>query len=287
MIVNAAFAVPALVAVAAAVLVSKTARPTTPAAVTWTITILAVAAASSIVWLLSAIALGFAAHHLGFTPLASWCRSLTGHHEPVSGVVGVLAWVGLAYMAVAVWRSERSRRRAVRQIGDELADDRRPLAFAVSAGRSERIVVSAGMVEALEPGDLRVVLAHERAHLRLRHHRFLHAVEIASCLVPLLGPAKKAVRFATERWADEEAAAEVGDRRQVAVAIARAALAVHDFRPALAFTGGSTTERIKALVDPPQPRRAVSPMMVVATLVGLVPATIQFHHMALILEHLC
>lgn len=285
--VNGAFAIPALAAVAVALVMSKAVRPTMPAVVTWMITVLAVAAASATVWLLSAIAIGFAAHQLGLTPLAVWCRSLSGHHEPVPWFVGVLAWLGLAYMAVAVWQCERRRRRDLRGIGDDLADDRRPLAFAVSAGGSERIVVSAGMVEALEPIDLRVVLAHERAHLRHRHHRFLHAVEVASCIVPLLAPARAAVRFATERWADEEAAAEVGDRRQVAVAIARAALAVHDFRPALAFTGGSTTARVQALVDPPRPRRSLGHIMVAATVVGLVPATVQFHHMALVLEHLC
>ncbi len=61
----------------------------------------------------------------------------------------------------------------------------------------------------------RALLAHEQAHLDLGHHRYLRASEMTASF-PLLGPLARAVRFSTERWADEEAASVVGDRRVVA-----------------------------------------------------------------------
>ena len=48
---------------------------------------------------------------------------------------------------------------------------------------------------------------------------------------PLLRPAARAVEYTVERWADERAATAVGDRRLVAHAIGRAALAAKANRP--------------------------------------------------------
>ena len=56
------------------------------------------------------------------------------------------------------------------------------------------------------------MFAHEQAHLRRRHHLYLLLTNIAAVANPLLWRLPDAVTEATERWADEDAAVEVGDR---------------------------------------------------------------------------
>lgn len=92
-------------------------------------------------------------------------------------------------------------------------------------GRPGRIVVSTAMLEALDEPGRRALLAHERAHVRGRHYIFAAAARLAAAANPLVRPLAGAVEYAVERWADEHAADELGDRRQVATAIATAAIA--------------------------------------------------------------
>lgn len=109
--------------------------------------------------------------------------------------------------------------------GDAAAD-----AYTVP-GRPGRIVVSTGMLDVLDEGGRIALLAHERAHLASRHHWFTAAARLAAAANPLVKPLATAVEYVVERWADEAAAAAVGDRRMVAQAIARAALAAKATRP--------------------------------------------------------
>ncbi|MEV7043456.1 M56 family metallopeptidase [Amycolatopsis sp. NPDC051061] len=126
-----------------------------------------------------------------------------------------------------------------------------PVAFSAS-GRGGRIAISDGMLDALDPAERDALLAHERAHLRLRHHRFLVAITLAATLNPLLRPLCSAARFALERWADEAAAQDIGDRTVVAKAVAKAALAGRaEPRFALAATGGPVPRRVSALLAAP------------------------------------
>src|SRR5205085_4994912 len=84
---------------------------------------------------------------------------------------------------------------------------------------------------------------------------------------PLLRPTARGVRLAVERDADEAAAAEVGDRRLVARALARAGLAKAGTSSprrrggavALAATDGFVAQRAMALLSPaPKPRRMLA-----------------------------
>jgi len=109
--------------------------------------------------------------------------------------------------------------------GDAAAD-----AYTVP-GRPGRIVVSTGMLDVLDESGRTALLAHERAHLASRHHWFMAVARLAAAANPLVRPLAAAVEYAVERWADEVAAAAVGDRRLVAQAIARAALAAKATRP--------------------------------------------------------
>jgi hypothetical protein len=88
-----------------------------------------------------------------------------------------------------------------------------------------RIVITRGMLSALAGKERGVLLSHERAHARYAHYLFTSAARLAAAANPLLGPVAGEVCFAVERWADEHAAAEAGDRKLTARAIARAALA--------------------------------------------------------------
>ncbi|WP_395364537.1 M56 family metallopeptidase [Streptomyces sp. YH02] len=134
-----------------------------------------------------------------------------------------------------------------------------------------RVVVSTGMLAGLAPAERRALFAHERAHLAGRHHRYLLTVHLAARANPFLRPLRTAVSYTAERWADEEAAAEVGSRRSVARAIGKAALlaprAPAAGLPALTGGGaGPVPRRVAALMRPAPAGHAWPP---VGTAVGL------------------
>lgn len=186
--------------------------------------------------------------------------------DPVPEFIGLAACLALAAVGWRVGRAvraERCTRRALRRLcaahpaGTELivAASEVAEAFAIP-GRPGRILATSAMLGALEPAERRVLLAHERAHLAHRHGALVTAATLAAAANPLLAPVRSAVVFLVERWADEQAAADVGDRRTTARALARAALAAGRSRPgcALAFTGHTVTRRIAALQTGPPPR---------------------------------
>ena len=97
------------------------------------------------------------------------------------------------------------------------------------------------------------LLAHERAHLEHRHHRYVWAVRLAVAANPLVAPLARAVDIAVEKWADAEAVREVGDPAIVARAIGAAALGGPG-HPHTALCAGSSgvVERVRLLLDPPR-----------------------------------
>ncbi|WP_159461102.1 M48 family metalloprotease, partial [Streptomyces viridosporus] len=129
-----------------------------------------------------------------------------------------------------------------------------PQAFAIP-GSPGRILVTAGMLGALRPVERRVLLAHERAHLTHRHALLVTAATLAAAANPLLSPVRSTVVFLVQRWADERAAAAVGDRATTARALARAALTAGRAKPscALHFTDRAVTRRVAALQSAPPP----------------------------------
>lgn len=154
---------------------------------------------------------------------------------PVPTAISLLAGLGLTGAAAAAIVDWIRSRDAARWLGEldrsapsgELVVVRSPTAFAnaIPGGRQGGlIVVSDSMLRALTPPERRVVLAHERAHLRHRHDRYRRLARLSARLNPLLLPSVAATDFLLERWADEDAAAAVGSRRLVARALARAAL---------------------------------------------------------------
>ncbi|MET7730273.1 M56 family metallopeptidase [Streptomyces sp. NPDC005402] len=196
-----------------------------------------------------------------------WSVAALRAEDPVYLVVAaagaLLLTAGMVSLGVAVVRQTRhlvqARRECARLPQDtELAvlDDDAPIAFALP-GKPGRVVVSRGMLRCLSDRERAALLAHERAHLRGRHHLFQGLWRLAAALNPLLRSLVVAGDFVLERWADEEAAARVGDRTVVAHAVGRAALASTGVsRPAaLAATGGVVPQRVRALLAPPPARR--------------------------------
>jgi Zn-dependent protease with chaperone function len=138
-----------------------------------------------------------------------------------------------------------------------VVDDERPDAF-TTPQPAGRIVVTSGLLRSLSPDERRVVLAHETSHLLHRHAWWLLAADLAAAANPLLRPTAAATARCVERWADEEAAAAVGDRPAAARALARVALLTHDDprgdRFGLAATGSGVPERVRTVA-----RRAAPP----------------------------
>ncbi|WP_033222415.1 M56 family metallopeptidase [Kitasatospora phosalacinea] len=159
-----------------------------------------------------------------------------------------------------------------------LTDDRAD-AYALP-GRPPRIVATTGMLAALTGPERAALLAHERAHLSGRHHLLLAATEYAAACHPALRPLRPALGYHLERWADERAAAEVGDRALTARAIGRAALAAARApapaparSPRLAATAGPVPRRVRALLAAPaHPHHALRAFAALA-LAGCLTAT--------------
>ncbi|MFR9803414.1 M56 family metallopeptidase [Pseudonocardia sp. RS010] len=91
------------------------------------------------------------------------------------GVGGRLVWV-LGTMYVRTLRARRRHRDLLDVLatpwpdspGTRVLDHPQPVAYCLP-GRSSRLVLSAGVLEALEPEEVWAVLAHEKSHLRERH----------------------------------------------------------------------------------------------------------------------
>ncbi|MFE4975371.1 M48 family metalloprotease [Kitasatospora sp. NPDC056651] len=153
---------------------------------------------------------------------------------PVSGAAGALLAAQALRLALVARRRRALLSRAWRLTGEGTAEgdvlvvpgeEAEAFALPRHRGRRARVVVSEGMLKALGPSERAVLFAHERAHLHGRHHVLSAVVDLAAAVHPALARLGSALEFHLERWADEAAAAAVGDRRLAAAAIARAALA--------------------------------------------------------------
>ena len=70
-------------------------------------------------------------------------------------------------------------------LGAVLVEHDQPAAYCV-AGRQPTVILTTGAMQALDPGQLDAVLAHERAHLAGRHHRLLAVARIGRQVLPFM-----------------------------------------------------------------------------------------------------
>ncbi len=255
-----------------------------------------VAVAAAAVWALLTLVLGALAENSFIDRWSAWCPELYRADDHVSAGIGLVAGVTLAAAfrraASAVRRERRTRQRLPDcEHGVLIVESTLPAAYAVP-GRRGGIVVSRGMIDALEPSERAVLWAHERSHLNHKHHRYLFATEMAAAIMPPLRGLADQVQFATERWADEDAVVEVGgDRPLVARAIARAALASVDHGgTAMAMADTGVGERVRAMIDldrrflAPAIGAAVGLLVMTSTLAG---SGLQLHHLLAFIAHVC
>jgi beta-lactamase regulating signal transducer with metallopeptidase domain len=296
--------IPAVVSVVLALAAPRLALRGSPSVATWTTSITASVSAVAFTWSL----LLFAATLVDeAVPSTHEHVRLVAEAAPNTDVVGGFATVLLVVggvRLVRVLRSSRATYRRLREVcaasGSDLVvlADPVPQAFA-APGAGGHVVVSTGMLAALSPAERRVLLAHERAHLRGGHHWHTGVVRAAAAVNPLLGALSGTSTYLCERWADETAATAVGNRRLAATALARAALAATaaprgpalgpdqqgGFRPAggLGYHHEGVAGRIAALQRAPAPPRTTAYLallvLVSAAVAADVEATAEFVRM--------
>lgn len=221
-----------------------------------------------------------------------WCRALYGGQHGASPAVGAIAAAALVTVAVGAGRHQRRARRERAAFADidglEVVDARGPVAFAVP-GRPGGVVLGRELLGHLDPREASAVLAHENAHLALHHHRYVGAADLCAAGLPFLRPLARRVRFMTERWADEVAAARIGSRTVLARTIARVAL-MPDAAPSagLAFGGHNTVSRVEALLAP-RPQNGVASVLAAGSvaLVVTLGSVVQVHHLGAFFSHIC
>lgn len=254
------------------------ARWLAPAAASGVLAAAALISAAASTWAM----LLLAATLLDETPVVREQAAARGIHIPVP-VPGLMGAAGLAALSIALYRAVlvvRQRRTTITELrrvcllcGGQPADQRDDIALVVAPtaepdaiavpgtwGRGGQILVSRGMLQALDAPGRRALLAHERSHLQ--HHHYWHraAAELAAALNPLLIPIREATAFLVERRADEYAAGVLGDRAATAQALASAALATAGETAgptsvALNYQRLQVSRRVAALTAAPPPER--------------------------------
>ncbi|MFB8176669.1 M56 family metallopeptidase [Streptomyces sp. NPDC055966] len=181
--------------------------------------------------------------------LGHWSAATARHDDPaalsVALLAGLLLGVAVLMAARMLWRRTRSLASAAwdaacmpAREGLVVLTDDAPDAFALP-GLPGRVVVSTGMLRTLDETEHGILLAHERAHLTAHHYAFVALAQFGAAANPVLRPLATAVTYTIERWADESAAAQAGDRRRVARTVGKAALAALR-TPAPARAAGTT-----------------------------------------------
>jgi len=294
--VSIGFVVPLLAAAWGAGVASLLQRRFRPEVAARSLAVTCVAVAAASIWALLTVVLGALADISRVDRWSSWCPSLyrADDHVPVWASLGAGALLAVAVMRTArVVISERRTRRRLPTCDDGvlIIHSAQPAAYAVP-GRHGGVVVSTGMIDALEQSEQEVMWAHERSHLVHKHHRYLMATEMAVAIVPPLRRLTNQVQFATERWADEDAASQVGgDRILVARAIARAALASVDHRrSAMALADTGVGERVRAMIE--VDRSFLAPLLGAAVGVAVMASAVagsgfQLHHLVAFVAHVC
>ena len=154
-------------------------------------------------------------------------------------------------------------------LGAVLVEHPQPAAYCV-AGRHPTVVLTTGALDALDAGQLKAVLAHERAHLASRHHRLIALARIGSLVLPflpLMRDADAQVTRLVEMHADD-AATLTSDPRSLATALVALATSGSP-APALAAAVTDSVQRIHRILGPPRPLSRARRQLLRATTAAL------------------
>lgn len=224
--------------------------------------------------------------HDGFVGLLTACGLITG--APARGAAptqadvlalvapAVIVLLPLGWFARCAWRAQRARRRHLDlltlvgepapEYGATVVDHDTPAVYCLP-GRSRRVVVTRGALDALSEEQLRAVLEHERAHIHGRHdllHLWADAFSRAFPGLPLARHAKEQTALLVEMIADDRA---LRLHRREALATAMYEVAAGQV-PQVALGAGGTGALIRlrrVLTPQPRPRRATRLGVVTAT----------------------
>jgi hypothetical protein len=252
-----------------------------PRHATWLISVGSVASALSALAVLALMASDLVGQLPLFAHEGHWSGAALRHHELTEPGVAVVAMTlllaavaGLALAARRLGLALLAAYRASSEMAGELVVlPSGPAQAAAVPGRPGRVVVAESLLAALSSGERRALLAHERAHLAHGHHWHRGAVALAAAANPLLRPLRASIVYSTERWADEDAAVAVGERRDVATALARVALLSQGSAAAarLALAAQAVPARVTALLArPPRARPLLIAALAVIPLIGIV-----------------
>jgi Zn-dependent protease with chaperone function len=243
------------------------------------VVVVSVAVAVAGLFVLGATGFTWAAQDSAVAKVGRWSPEQIRAVDPVPRVEAGLCLLLFAIAAASVLRLAWRRVQAVlavrRNVHDcrpttevLLVDDDRAEAF-TTAGPRAVIVVTTGLMDRLSEPERRALLAHEQSHRRHGHVWWLVAMDLAVAANPLLTRTGRAVTHAVERWADEDAAEQVADRRLVARTLARAALLRKQSAAAVVAAvlaaGGDVPARVRAMLGP-RPRGSVLALAAVGLL---------------------
>lgn len=242
----------------------------------WAWQALSISAATALV--LAAAVVALPATALGpavATALRACSLALAEHYAapggpPVAIVVGLAGAGVLARFGALVLgdlRRSAVRRRAQRDTlalvgtrcagGFTLVEHAAPLVYCLP-GRTDTVVVTSAARDLLTARQLDLVLAHERRHLRARHHTAMtlsHALSRTFGGYGVFGLAHQHLAVLAEMQADDAVGA-ARDRRALAHALL-----------ALAPSGGAAGRRVRRLAEPTEgPGRRLGPIALVAGL---------------------
>jgi Zn-dependent protease with chaperone function len=208
----------------------------------------------------------------------------------LAGAVGAAAAVSAMTYLRSAGRQARRHAQTARLVGHPepglsavLVEHPQPAAYCV-AGRDPTVILTTGALRALDPGQLDVVLAHERAHLAGRHHQLLAMARIGRRMlpfVPLMRDVDIQVARLVELHADDQAR-RAGDPGQLATALVVLATAASP-AAALAAAATDTVQRIHRLLRPAEPlglarrqllRASAAALALTPVLLALAPAVV-------------
>ncbi|NNH75138.1 M56 family metallopeptidase [Nocardia uniformis] len=179
----------------------------------------------------------------------------------LAGLSGVAGLFVIARLGRALWYARRTtftHARMARIAGRHngaldavVLDVDEPAAYCV-AGKQHTVVVTRGVLTALDDHHLDAVLAHERAHLSGRHHLLLALSRGLATVLPhvnLFTTGANEIARLLEMIADD-AAARVHGRRTVLHALLTLSDISDGPTEALGATGIGLTSRVRRLADP-------------------------------------
>lgn len=294
-----------LVTMALSVLFAATAptlgRRMPPAPATRVLVTGSLAVSASTLFVLAVVAFTWIGQMPEIAALGPWSTATLRQDDPISHPAAIGSALLLCLLAVqasrmivrrcrGVFAVHRSCRHLPHAHSLVVVDTDHADAFTTPELRG-RVVVTTGLLRALDPAERRVVLAHETSHLDHRHPWWVLVAELAAAVNPLLGPSARTVALAVERWADEDAASALGDRTLAARTLARTALLLHQRRrgapdSALGVLTADVPTRVQALLAPPPQRRpTVAVALAALALICMLGAAAVQHSGERLFEH--